>query len=213
LWSPAVPPKRRPYSPLTILLPHASTPQRRHDFSAHLAGSTPRVFARSPVAGSPRYPRSGVRRRRSASTWLTHPLLNGDTTSLPTSPALRRECSRDHQSLDLGGSSEECVDLGVTVPLLDREIPYVAVAAADLYRLLSDLDRDFARLQLGHRTLGHLELALVATLPERSPDQAACRLDLDRHIGELESDRLALDDRPAELLTLLGVVEGELEGG
>src|SRR5205807_2224732 len=79
---------------------------RRHDFSAHVAGSTPRVFARSPVAGSPRFLRSGGRRRRSASTCLTHPLVNGDTTSPPTSPALRRECSRDHQSLDLRGSFE-----------------------------------------------------------------------------------------------------------
>src|SRR5882757_3588901 len=85
---------------------------------------------------------------------------------------------RDHDSLDLARAFEQRVDLGVAVPLLDREVAAVAVAAADLDRLLGDLDRDFARFQLGHRAFGFLELAAVAALPERAPDQRAGGFDL-----------------------------------
>src|SRR5207248_6385384 len=114
---------------------------------------------------------------------------------------------------DLRRPLEEGVDLGIPVPLLDREFANVAIAAADLDRLLGDLDRDLAGLELGHRALGLLELAAVAALPERPPDQAAGSLDLGRHVGEHEADGLVLDDGAPELLALLGVLEGELESG
>src|ERR1044072_2695079 len=42
--------------------------------------------------------------------------------------------SRDHQLLDLLGSLEQVVDLGVAVPALDGEVADVAVAAEDLDR-------------------------------------------------------------------------------
>src|SRR5258708_29860502 len=77
--------------------------------------------------------------------------------------------SRDDEPLDLAGAFEERVDLGVAVPLLDREVPDVAVATADLDRLLRDLDRDLAGLQLRHRALCLLELAAVPTFPQRPP--------------------------------------------
>src|SRR5712691_11796132 len=119
--------------------------------------------------------------------------------------------SRDDEPLDLARALEEGVDLGVAVPLLDREVPYVAVAAADLDRLLGDLDRDLTGLQLRHRALGLLALTTAAALPQRPPDARPRGLDLGRHVGEHERDRLVLDQRPAELLALLRVLERELE--
>src|SRR5207237_6066114 len=116
----------------------------------------------------------------------------------------------DDKPLDLRGPLEDGVDLRVPVPLLDRELTDVAVAAADLDRLVRHLDGDLPRLELGHRTLRHRKAAGVAALPESPPDQPAGGLDLERHVGELEGDGLVLDDRPAELLALLGVPEREL---
>src|SRR5713226_236316 len=121
-----------------------------------------------------------------------------------------RERLRDHEPLDLARALEQRVDLGVAVPLLDREVADVAVAAADLDRLLRDLHCHLAGLQLRHRALGLLELAAAAAFPQRSPDQRARRLDLSRHVGEHERDGLVLDQRPSELLALLCVVKCEL---
>src|SRR2546430_11629701 len=89
----------------------------------------------------------------------------------------------------------------------------MAVAAADLDRLLGDLDRDLAGLQLGHRALSLGELASVPPFPQRPPDQGPSGLDLGRHIGQHEGDRLVLDQSATELLALLGVLQGELERG
>src|SRR6266849_2374600 len=113
-----------------------------------------------------------------------------------------RERLRDHEPLDLARALEQRVDLGVPVPLLDREVPDVSVAATDLDRLLGDFDCHLARLQLRHRALGPLELTAVAALPQRSPDERTRRLDLGGHVGEHERDRLVLDQRAAELLAL-----------
>src|SRR6266700_485022 len=121
------------------------------------------------------------------------------------------EGSGDDQALDLAGALEQRVDLGVAVPLLDREVTDVAVTPADLDRLLGDLARHLAGLELCHRSLGLLELAAAAAFPQRPPDEGSGRLDLSRHVGEHESDRLVLDQRAAELLALLGVLQRELE--
>src|SRR3989442_4091524 len=123
------------------------------------------------------------------------------------------ERPRDDQALDLAGAFEEGVDLGVAVPFPAREVAAVAVAAADLDRLLGDLDRHLAGLQLGHGAVRLGELAAIAALPQRPPDQGARGLDLGRHVREHESDRLVLDQRAPELLALLGVVKGELKRG
>src|SRR5207249_8771774 len=96
----------------------------------------------------------------------------------------RGQGPRDDQALDLGGALEEGVDLGVAVPLLDREVADVTVAAADLDRLLGHLHGHLSGLQLGHRAFGLLELAARAAFPERPPDQAPGGLDLGRHAGQ-----------------------------
>src|SRR3981081_2220592 len=124
-----------------------------------------------------------------------------------------RQGPGDDQPLDLARAFKQRVDLGVAVPLLDREVADVSIAAADLDRLLGHLDRDLAGLQLGHRALGLLELSTVAAFPQRAPDQRAGGLDLGRQVREHESDGLVLDQRPPELLAFLGVLERELERG
>src|ERR1019366_8167633 len=48
--------------------------------------------------------------------------------------------------------------------------------------------------------------------PRRSPDEQSRRVNVHLHVGELEGDALVLDDRPTELLALLGVVERVLVG-
>src|SRR5207237_2305483 len=89
----------------------------------------------------------------------------------------------------------------------------VSDAASVPYRLLGHLDRLLAGLQLRHRTFGLGELAAVAAFPECAPDQGPGGLDLRRHVGQHEGDRLVLDERATELLALLRVLERELEGG
>src|SRR5205085_5052741 len=89
----------------------------------------------------------------------------------------------------------------------------VAVAAEDLDRLFGRADRDFAGLELAHRPLARLERLLRRGHPARAPDEEPSRVDLHLHVRELESDALVLDDRPAERLALLGVLERVLVGG
>src|SRR5439155_25026067 len=84
-----------------------------------------------------------------------------------------RECPRDDQALDLAGAFEEGVDLGVAMPLLEKEVADVAVAAADVDRLIGDLDRDLARLELRHRAFGLGELATIPGFLESPPEQSA----------------------------------------
>ena len=65
-------------------------------------------------------------------------------------------------------------------------------------------------------------LAIAACLPNGSPAVAppgrveverAAGLDLGGHVGEQERQALEVDDRPAELLALLGVGDGVVERG
>src|SRR5437667_9830823 len=119
---------------------------------------------------------SAIRRRRFSIRASRRSCADGSaTTALPLAG---RQRPRDDQALDLAGAFEERVDLGVAVPLLDREVADVAVAAADLDRLLGHLHGDLAGLQLGHRSFRLLELASAASLPQGAPDERARRLDL-----------------------------------
>src|SRR6266540_3573266 len=150
---------------------------------------------------------STIRRRRFSIRASRRSCADGTATAALAG----RQGARDDQALDLARALEQGVDLGVAVPFLDREVADVAVAAADLDRLLGDLDRHLAGLELGHRAFGPGELAAVAALPQRLPDQRPGGLDLGRHVGQHEGDRLVLDQGPAELLALLRVLQRELE--
>src|SRR6202162_4215634 len=138
-----------------------------------------------------------------------HPCAAG-FRARPT-PLVLGKRPRDDDPLNLARAFEQGVDLGVAVPLLDREVADVAVAPADLDRLLGDLDGDLAGLELRHRTLGLLELAAVATFPQRAPDERASGPDLGRHVREHEGDRFVFDQRATELLALLRVGKRELK--
>src|SRR6266545_6239983 len=130
------------------------------------------------------------------------PLLDVDSGDRP----------RDDQALDLRGPLEDRVDLRVAVPALDRVFAHVAVAAHDLDRLLRHPDRGLAGEELRHRAFAVLELLPIAAHPGRPPDEEPAGVDARLHVGELEGDRLVLDDRPAELLPFLRVIQRELVG-
>src|SRR3989441_10036768 len=112
---------------------------------------------------------STIRRRRRSTLASRRSWAEGTAIDLPGC-----QRPRDDQALDLAGAFEEGVDLGGAMPLLDREVADVAVAAADLDRLIGDLDRDLARLELRHRAFGLGELSTVAAFPESPPDQSPC---------------------------------------
>ena len=91
----------------------------------------------------------------------------------------------------------------VAVEALDLELRGVAVAAVHLHRVDRGLE---GHLRAEH--LRHPGLPVGATAPDRvgrPVRHQAGGLELDRHVGELELDRLELGDRLAERLALLGV--------
>src|SRR5437764_3152694 len=118
--------------------------------------------------------------------------------------------ARDDQPLDLRRALPDLVDLRVAEPLLDRVLLDVAVAAKDLDGVGRDLHGDVRGEALRHRALGALEWPPLGGHPAGSPDEQPRGVDLHRHVGELEPDRLVLPQRLAELLAVLRVVEREL---
>src|SRR5438552_11776549 len=112
---------------------------------------------------------STIRRRRRSTLASRRSWAEGTAIDLPGC-----ERPRDDQALDLAGAFEKGVDLGVAVPFLDGEVADVAVAAADLDRLLGDLDRHLAGLELRHRALGLVELAIVPVFPQGPSAQRPC---------------------------------------
>src|ERR1700722_5745758 len=119
----------------------------------------------------------------------------------------------DHQALDLARAFKNGVDLRIAVPLLDRVLPDVAVTAEDLNGLLGHPHGVLAGVQLGHGALAVLELLAGAGHVGGPVDQQPCGVGVHLHVGQLERDGLVLDDGPAELLTLLRVLQRVLVGG
>src|SRR5690242_12400191 len=82
-----------------------------------------------------------------------------------------RDGAGNDEALDLGGAFEDRVDLRVAVPALDGVLAHVAVSAEDLDRLLGDLDRGLARLELAHRAFAVLERLARRTHPRGPPHE------------------------------------------
>src|ERR687896_1875586 len=121
-----------------------------------------------------------------------------------------QELAPDHHALDLRGALADQQQRRVAVQALDLVLLGVAVAAVDAERVLDDLLAGLRREQLRHAGLEVRALAGVLH-PRRLEREQARRLDLGRHVGELELDRLVLGDRLAERLALLAVAQRQLE--
>src|SRR5579884_2628100 len=100
----------------------------------------------------------------------------------------------------------------VAQPELDRMVADVAVAAQDLHRIVGDLERRARRVVLREHRFPCRRQAAVDP-PGGLPGEQAHGVDLDRHVGELEGDRLLLRDRLPERAPLLRVIARVLEGG
>src|ERR1700704_5012145 len=119
--------------------------------------------------------------------------------------ARSRDRARDAQPLYLGRALPDLVDLRVAKPFLNRVFLDVSVAPEDLDRVSRHFHRDVSGEAFRHRSFGALERQALRRHPPRAPEEQASRIDLHRHVGELEPDRLVLPERLAELLSLLRV--------
>src|SRR5918997_1253830 len=131
------------------------------------------------------------------------PAANSDLVAL-------QELAPDDHPLDLRRALADQQQRRVAVEALDLVLLRVAIAAVDAEALL-----DAEAAGLGGEQLRHagLELGALAGVlqPRGLAGQQAGGLDLGRHVGELELDRLVLGDRLAERLALLRVTQRELQ--
>src|SRR5258707_8702533 len=118
-----------------------------------------------------------------------------------------QELFADHHALDLRGALADQEQRRVAVEALDLVLLRVAIAAVDAEALLDALLAGLRGEQLGHPGLEIGALTGVLHASGFAGDEAG-GLDLRRHVGELELDRLVLGDRLAEGLALLAVTEG-----
>src|SRR5579875_1386086 len=172
---------------------------------------------RSPAPGSRRCC-AGPFGRNSCTPLRRNPARARGASEPPT-----EEIPGDHQPLDLVGALEDLGDPLVAVGPLDRRPPDIAEAAVDLQRRIDDLAGPFGGQALDDRRLpGLLGPGPAGPGPRIGPevvlplggvvDEVAKRLDLHRHVGELELDRLVVAERMAELAAVLGEFE-RLAGG
>ena len=168
--------------------------------------------------------RGSIARHAAASATPAHAASTAQSTATRSPPVLtlRRaarqtlyRCTRfrgDHKPLDLVGALADDHERGVAVVALDAELLRVAVAAEDAHRLERHLLAGLGGEQLRH---AGLEVAALAAVLHggRPAGEEARRLDLGRHVGELQLDRLVLADRLAEGRPLLRVADRVLEGG
>src|SRR5436190_15000755 len=122
-----------------------------------------------------------------------------------------QELLADNHALDLGGALADQEQRRVAVEALDLVLLRVAIAAVDAEALLDALLAGLGGQELGHPGLEVGALAGVLH-PRRLAGDEPGGLDLGRHVGELELDRLVLGDRLAEGLALLAVAQRQLQG-
>ena len=120
--------------------------------------------------------------------------------------------ARDDGFLDLVGAFLEALRAGIAVNPLDRMRLPVADPAVDLQRLIGDAlqHRDGEELRHGGEHVGPRARALP--LRGRVQDQPPRGLELRRHVGDHEGDRLSPPQRLAEGLPGARPLDGELEG-
>src|SRR5437870_13115327 len=130
----------------------------------------------------------------------------------PTVRGRSWSCSPLGSALDDGHAVEGREAARVAQPELHGMVADVAVAAKDLDGVVGDLERGLARIVPRQIALAGRRLSLVEA-GRRLPREQPHGVDLDRHVGEHEGDRLLLRVRLPEGATLLGVVAGNGAGG
>src|SRR5215510_11230578 len=123
------------------------------------------------------------------------------------------ELAGDHDALDLVGALEDLGDLRVPHEALDRILAGVTVAAEDLYGVGGDLHRGVGGEALGHRRLERRRRAAPIEERRRMMDEEPRAVHLHCHVGQHELEALEGRDRLTELLALLRVGHGRVEGG
>src|SRR5829696_1032338 len=178
-------------------------------------GSSTRHTGASPRAWSSRRTTSLSGLRAGTSSWKrwTAPSMSVLVSAGVTRPldlVALQELLPDHHALDLGRALADQEQWCVAIEPLDLVLLRVAVAAVDAEGVLDDFLPRLRRVQLRHAGLEVRTLAGVLE-PRRLEGEQARGLDLGRHVGQLELDRLVLGDLPAEGLALLRVAQGQLE--
>src|SRR5262245_39241195 len=112
---------------------------------------------------------------------------------------LQTEMASDDHPLHLIRTLADLEDLLVAVEARDRSLLHVAEATVDLERRVRDAVRELAGVELRHRRLARERTSLILE-PRRLEHERTPGLDLRRHVGEFEADRLERCDRLAELL-------------
>ena len=114
--------------------------------------------------------------------------------------------------LHVTGAFVNCADLGVAVELFDRALFREADATEDVERFGGDTNGGFRGNELSHG--GFSEKGLAGILKSGGVvDEQAHRLDISRHLCQLELQALELSNGFAELFAFLGVAEGVIERG
>src|SRR5690348_17236441 len=112
--------------------------------------------------------------------------------------------ARDHDALDLGRALADFTDLCIPHEALDGIVLGVAVATVYLHRFDRGSHRKLRAEELRHCCF-LAEWLSVLSEPGRVKHEVLTRLDLRRHVGELELDPLKVGDRLTELSPLARV--------
>src|SRR5829696_10280434 len=125
-------------------------------------------------------------------------------------PQLEAETAGDDEPLDLVRALPDLQHLLIAVEPRDRVLVHEPVPPVDLERGVHDPVRQLARVELcNSRRLR--ERAPFLLQPCGLVDEVPGRLDLRRHVGELELDRLELADGLSELLPLPRIRRRQVE--
>ena len=113
----------------------------------------------------------------------------------------------DDDALNLVGPLADDQQRRVAIQPLHLVLLREPVAAVHAHRLADDLEARLGGEELRHPAFDVRALAGIL-LARREVREQTRRLDLRRHVGELELDRLVLGDRDAERMTLLCIRDG-----
>ena len=105
------------------------------------------------------------------------------------------------------------MDAHITQIALDRKILQVAIAAEELQRLVADAEPGIGGQALGHRAVHRRPCIAAIEARGAALHHQPRRVELARHVGELELQCLKIGERPAELTAFEQMVARRLEAG